>query len=68
MTTLNAGEFAGLLAEGSTKEFLEQIELQEVPQSGGFTERSDYTPIITQIKFEEIYIQIENFISDSKEV
>lgn len=65
MTTLNAGEFAGLLAEGSTKEFLEQIELQEVPQSGGFTERSDYTPITAQVKFEEIYIQMENFISGS---
>ena len=66
MTTLNAGEFAGLMAEGNNKEFLEQIQLQKVPESIGFPERSDYTPVNANTNFEEIYVQMENFISDSK--
>ena len=66
MTTLNAGQFAGLMAEGNNKEFLEQVQLQSVPEIGTFPNESDYTPINANTNFEKIYVQMENFISNIK--
>ena len=67
MTTLNTGEFAGLLAEGNTREFLEQIELQRIPDIRTFPNESDYTITKANANFENIYLQMENFIADSLE-
>jgi len=66
MTTLNAGEFAGLMAEGNNKEFLEQVLLQRVPEIGKFPNESDYTSINANANFEKIYLQMENFIAGSR--
>jgi type IV secretory pathway TraG/TraD family ATPase VirD4 len=66
MTTLDTGEFAGLLAEGNTREFLGQIELQRIPDIRTFPNASDYTTSRANANFENIYLQMENFIADSK--
>lgn len=67
MTTLNQGEFAGLMAEGNNKEFLEQVKLQSVPDIITFPNESEYTPNSVNSNFEKIYIEMERFISKSKQ-
>lgn len=66
MTTLEAGEFAGLLAEGSNKEFLEQIDLQEDPPGEVNPSGNDYTLEKAQENFEQIYSDVKGFLNRSQ--
>tara|TARA_B100002049_G_scaffold236470_1_gene223275 strand:- start:4187 stop:5857 length:1671 start_codon:yes stop_codon:yes gene_type:complete len=65
MTTLESGEFAGLLAEGTTKEFLEQIDLQRDPPGEIEPTKNSYTLEKAQQNFEQIYSDIKGFLNRS---
>lgn len=66
MTTLNAGQFAGILAEGNNKEFLEQIELQEVPNASKKPFDNGYSFEVANQNFETIYTEILSFFGSPK--
>ena len=69
MTTLNAGEFAGIMAEGKNKEFLEQIDLQKMPNKiEEIAPLSDYSTNEASRNFDSIYIEIDTFLSGAKTV
>jgi len=69
MTTLNAGEFAGIMAEGKNKEFLEQIDLQKMPNKiEEIAPLSDYSTDEASRNFDSIYIEIDTFLSGVKTV
>jgi len=65
MTTLNAGQFAGILAEGKNKEFLEQINLQEVPEGKYKAIDNGYSLQIANVQFENIYKDITDFFGNA---
>jgi hypothetical protein len=62
MTTLEAGEFAGLLAEGKTKEFLEKVDLQKEIQEEIGIVNNGYTLDKATANFEKIYSDIQRFL------
>lgn len=66
ITTLNAGEFAGLLAEGNTKEFLEPIDLEPLPDLSPVKKESRYSLKEANKVFEAIYSDIEDFLKKNK--
>lgn len=66
MTTLNAGQFAGILAEGNNKEFLEQIELQDVPTGAKKPFKSGYSLDSASRNFEQIYSDVTAFFGTTE--
>ncbi|NQY28341.1 MAG: TraM recognition domain-containing protein [Flavobacteriaceae bacterium] len=65
MTTLEQGEFVGMIAEGTTKEFKGKIKLQEssidlikIPKN------ESYSVDEANKKFENIYKEVEEFIKE----
>jgi hypothetical protein len=65
MTTLNAGQFAGIMAEGKNKEFLEQIKLQEVPEGEYKTIDNGYSLQGANVQFDKIYKDISEHFGNA---
>lgn len=62
MTTLNAGQFAGILAEGKNKEFLEQIDLQKMPNFEVQKTDNGYSLSSATSHFDSVYRQVKTFL------
>lgn len=67
MTTLNAGQFAGLLAEGNSREFLEQIDLQKMPNNELETFKNQYSLGEADHNFDNIYYEVKAFFGHREE-
>ncbi|MCG8758100.1 type IV secretory system conjugative DNA transfer family protein [Tenacibaculum finnmarkense] len=68
MTTLNAGQFAGILAEGKNKEFLEQIDLVKMPPFEEMTHKVSNISSSSTAMFDQIYKEINSFLGKSPTV
>jgi len=68
MTTLNAGQFAGIMAEGSNKEFLETIDLQKMPPEKMETFDNGYSLNRATGYFDSIYNEINTFLGKRETV
>jgi len=65
MTTLAAGEFAGLMTDGKHNEFVEKIQLQKMP--GGEIEplNNGYSLNVAEAQFEAIYSEVQTFLDNN---
>ncbi len=69
MTTLNPGQFAGILAEGKNKEFLEQIDMQKMPDEiEEIKPLNNYSSNSAQSVFNQIYRDVNVFLQKGKTV